>query len=75
MLDASTQARLVHTVEEYRRESGAGVLAISHDQVLLDRWAGQTLGGRRSPPSRDWSAQGSSVTGRSLGNRFDTRVY
>ncbi|GAB2947964.1 ATP-binding cassette domain-containing protein [Micromonospora polyrhachis] len=43
MLDASTQAHLVHTVEEYRRESGAGVLAISHDQVLLDRWAAGTV--------------------------------
>ncbi|GAB3141894.1 ATP-binding cassette domain-containing protein [Micromonospora sonneratiae] len=43
MLDASTQAHLVRAVEEYRRESGAGVLAISHDQVLLDRWADHTV--------------------------------
>ncbi|MEV0973482.1 ABC transporter ATP-binding protein [Microtetraspora glauca] len=40
MLDASTQAHLVARLEDYRRESGAGVLAISHDTELLDRWCG-----------------------------------
>ncbi|MFI6812920.1 ABC transporter ATP-binding protein [Nonomuraea sp. NPDC050328] len=39
MLDASTQALLVGVVRDYREEEGAGVLAISHDQVLLERWA------------------------------------
>ena len=39
MLDASTQALLVGVVNRYRDRTGAGVLAISHDQVLLDRWA------------------------------------
>src|SRR5438105_256116 len=38
MLDASTAAFLVRTVREYCLESGAGVLAISHDPVLLGRW-------------------------------------
>ncbi|HWH00503.1 MAG TPA: ATP-binding cassette domain-containing protein [Pilimelia sp.] len=38
MLDASTQALLVHAVRAYQRDSGAGVLAVSHDPVLLDRW-------------------------------------
>jgi peptide/nickel transport system ATP-binding protein len=38
MLDASTQARLVGAVEAYRRRTGAGVLAISHDDELLARW-------------------------------------
>ncbi|MEU8381479.1 dipeptide/oligopeptide/nickel ABC transporter ATP-binding protein [Streptosporangium sp. NPDC048865] len=39
MLDASTQAHLVGVVNAYRERAGAGVLTISHDQVLLDRWA------------------------------------
>ncbi|GAA4039859.1 ABC transporter ATP-binding protein [Nonomuraea soli] len=42
MLDASTQALLVGVVRQYREESGAGVLAISHDDVLLRRWADET---------------------------------
>ncbi|TLF52661.1 ATP-binding cassette domain-containing protein, partial [Nonomuraea sp. KC401] len=39
MLDASTQAHLVARIEAYRERTGAGVLAISHDTELLDRWA------------------------------------
>ncbi|MBG0817511.1 ABC transporter ATP-binding protein [Planomonospora sp. ID82291] len=39
MLDASTQAHLVAVVEAYRERSGAGVLAVSHDDALLVRWA------------------------------------
>ncbi|GGK48985.1 ABC transporter ATP-binding protein [Planomonospora parontospora subsp. parontospora] len=39
MLDASTQAHLVAVVEAYRERSGAGVLAVSHDDALLARWA------------------------------------
>ncbi|GAA2847849.1 ATP-binding cassette domain-containing protein [Streptosporangium fragile] len=39
MLDASTQAHLVAVVTAYRDRTGAGVLAISHDDVLLNRWA------------------------------------
>ncbi|MFF3444888.1 ABC transporter ATP-binding protein [Streptosporangium sp. NPDC002721] len=44
MLDASTQAHLVGVVNTYRKRTGAGVLAISHDQVLLDRWADGVVG-------------------------------
>jgi peptide/nickel transport system ATP-binding protein len=40
MLDASTQAHLVARIEAYRERTGAGVLAVSHDGELLDRWAG-----------------------------------
>ena len=43
MLDASTTAALVHVVEEYRRESGAGLLAVGHDRVLLERWCDRTV--------------------------------
>ncbi|WP_433361497.1 ABC transporter ATP-binding protein [Streptosporangium sp. CA-115845] len=44
MLDASTQAHLVGVVNAYRERTGAGVLAISHDPILLDRWADETVG-------------------------------
>ncbi|WEV29431.1 ATP-binding cassette domain-containing protein [Streptomyces sp. 71268] len=44
MLDASTTAALVHVVEEYRRESGAGLLAVGHDRALLTRWCDRTVG-------------------------------
>ncbi|WP_329191656.1 ABC transporter ATP-binding protein [Streptomyces sp. NBC_01435] len=44
MLDASTTAALVAVVESYRRESGAGLLAVGHDQVLLERWCDRTVG-------------------------------
>ncbi|MEU1116870.1 ATP-binding cassette domain-containing protein [Streptomyces sp. NPDC005879] len=42
MLDASTTAALVHVVEEYRAERGAGLLAVGHDRVLLERWCDRT---------------------------------
>ncbi|GAB1818198.1 ATP-binding cassette domain-containing protein [Herbidospora sp. RD11066] len=38
MLDASTQAHLVARLETYRQETGAGILAITHDEELLTRW-------------------------------------
>ncbi|AJC54455.1 ATP-binding cassette domain-containing protein [Streptomyces sp. 769] len=44
MLDASTTAALVAVVESYRRESGAGVLAVGHDRTLLERWCDRTVG-------------------------------
>ncbi|MFD7326398.1 ABC transporter ATP-binding protein [Streptomyces sp. NPDC059875] len=47
MLDASTTAALVAAVEAYRAESGAGLLAVGHDRVLLDRWCDRTV---------EWSA-------------------
>ncbi|MEU6210800.1 ABC transporter ATP-binding protein [Streptomyces sp. JL4002] len=42
MLDASTTAALVAVVEEYRARTGAGLLAVGHDPVLLGRWCGRT---------------------------------
>ncbi|MEV7085836.1 ATP-binding cassette domain-containing protein [Streptomyces sp. NPDC093085] len=42
MLDASTSAALVEAVEHYRATTGAGVLAVGHDQTLLRRWCGRT---------------------------------
>ncbi|CAM04970.1 peptide/nickel transport system ATP-binding protein [Saccharopolyspora erythraea NRRL 2338] len=43
MLDASTTAALVRVVGERVAEDGTGVLAISHDEPLLERWAATTL--------------------------------
>ncbi|MFJ3835950.1 ABC transporter ATP-binding protein [Streptomyces sp. NPDC054904] len=42
MLDASTTAALVAVVDEYRAETGAGLLAVGHDPVLLGRWCDRT---------------------------------
>ncbi|MFI5943169.1 ABC transporter ATP-binding protein [Streptomyces uncialis] len=43
MLDASTTAALVGVVEEYRARSGAALLAVGHDRVLLERWCARTV--------------------------------
>jgi peptide/nickel transport system ATP-binding protein len=43
MLDASTTAALVAAVEDYRAATGAGLLAVGHDPVLLNRWCDRTL--------------------------------
>ncbi|MEI5526016.1 ATP-binding cassette domain-containing protein [Streptomyces brasiliscabiei] len=43
MLDASTTAALVAVVEEYRTATGAGLLAVGHDRVLLRRWCDRTV--------------------------------
>ncbi|WP_327677855.1 ABC transporter ATP-binding protein [Streptomyces sp. NBC_00467] len=43
MLDASTTAALVAVVEDYRREQGAGLLAVGHDRTLLERWCDRTV--------------------------------
>ncbi|GAA3377138.1 ATP-binding cassette domain-containing protein [Streptomyces sannanensis] len=43
MLDASTTAALVAAVEEYRTAHGAGLLAVGHDRVLLERWCDRTV--------------------------------
>lgn len=43
MLDASTTAALVAAVETYRTETGAGLLAVGHDRVLLNRWCDRTV--------------------------------
>jgi peptide/nickel transport system ATP-binding protein len=39
MLDASTTAALVDVVSTHTAQTGAGVLAISHDEALLAVWA------------------------------------
>ncbi|ACZ85987.1 ABC transporter ATP-binding protein [Streptosporangium roseum] len=43
MLDASTQAHLVAVVNAYRDRTGAGVLAITHDDALMGRWADRVI--------------------------------
>ncbi|MEU8675493.1 ATP-binding cassette domain-containing protein [Streptomyces sp. NPDC048560] len=43
MLDASTTAALVAVVETYRARSGAALLAVGHDRVLLERWCDRTV--------------------------------
>ncbi|MFF5426622.1 MULTISPECIES: ABC transporter ATP-binding protein [unclassified Streptomyces] len=43
MLDASTTAALVAAVETYRAGTGAGLLAVGHDRVLLERWCDRTV--------------------------------
>jgi peptide/nickel transport system ATP-binding protein len=43
MLDASTTAALVAAVENYRMATGAGFLAVGHDQTLLGRWCDRVL--------------------------------
>ncbi len=43
MLDASTTAALVRVVEDYRTDSGAGLLAVGHDRVLLERWCDRVV--------------------------------
>ncbi|MGW1074156.1 ABC transporter ATP-binding protein [Streptomyces sp. NPDC002537] len=57
MLDASTTAALVAVVEDYRAETGAGLLTVGHDRMLLNRWCDRTVhwdelvgaAGRRTP--------------------------
>lgn len=53
MLDASSTAALVAVIREYQTSTGAGVLAISHDPVLLGRWADRvvTLDGAGPAPA------------------------
>ncbi|QCD58811.1 ABC transporter ATP-binding protein [Streptomyces hawaiiensis] len=43
MLDASTAAALVAAVEDYRAATGAALLAVGHDRVLLERWCDRTV--------------------------------
>ncbi|MFF8835365.1 ABC transporter ATP-binding protein [Streptomyces sp. NPDC015130] len=53
MLDASTTAALVAAVETYRTESGAGLLAVGHDRVLLSRWCDRTVDWQDCLPAED----------------------
>ncbi|GAA0221006.1 ABC transporter ATP-binding protein [Cryptosporangium japonicum] len=43
MLDASTQALVAQVLIAYQRQHQAGVLLVSHDLALLDRWADRTI--------------------------------
>src|SRR5690625_4114345 len=43
MLDASTTAALVRSVGQRVDEHGTGVLAISHDEASLERWASTVI--------------------------------
>ena len=52
MLDASTTAALVGVVERYRAREGAGLLAVSHDPVLLDRWCDRVIDYPGGPGTR-----------------------
>jgi peptide/nickel transport system ATP-binding protein len=54
MLDASTTAALIAAIRAHQQRTNAAVLAISHDTVLLDRWADRVLqlssGGQLTSP-------------------------
>ena len=43
MLDASTTAALVGVVRAWAEATGAGVLAVSHDDALLTTWCDETI--------------------------------
>jgi ABC-type glutathione transport system ATPase component len=43
MLDASTTAAPAGVVERYRRDEGAGLLAVSHDPLLSGRWCDRMI--------------------------------
>lgn len=44
MLDASTQAHVAAVIRDYQRAQNAGVLVITHDEILLNRWADRVVG-------------------------------
>ncbi|MCG5471725.1 ATP-binding cassette domain-containing protein [Micromonospora sp. LAH09] len=44
MLDASTQAHVAAVIRDYQRTQHAGVLVITHDEILLNRWADRVVG-------------------------------
>ncbi|WP_433550260.1 ABC transporter ATP-binding protein [Micromonospora zamorensis] len=43
MLDASTQAHVAAVIRDYQRAQHAGVLVITHDEILLNRWADRAV--------------------------------
>ena len=43
MLDASTQAHLVAVIRANQQETGLGVLVVSHDELLINRWADRVV--------------------------------
>jgi peptide/nickel transport system ATP-binding protein len=54
MLDASTAAALVAAVEDYRRTTGASLLAVGHDRILLQRWCDRTVHWESLTPGDEW---------------------
>ncbi|GAA4936214.1 ABC transporter ATP-binding protein [Actinoplanes utahensis] len=50
MLDASTQALVASVITAEQRETGLGVLVVSHDPALLSRWADRVV--TVAPPRR-----------------------
>ncbi|MDG4840004.1 ATP-binding cassette domain-containing protein [Micromonospora sp. WMMD967] len=52
MLDASTQAHVAAIIRDYQRTQRAGVLVISHDQTLMDRWADRIVDLNSTTPTR-----------------------
>ncbi|NYH41770.1 peptide/nickel transport system ATP-binding protein [Micromonospora jinlongensis] len=43
MLDASTQAHVAAVIRDYQRAQRAGVLIVTHDEILLNRWADRVV--------------------------------
>ncbi|MGC5310525.1 ABC transporter ATP-binding protein [Micromonospora zamorensis] len=43
MLDASTQAHVAAVIRDYQRAQHAGVLVVTHDEILLNRWADRAV--------------------------------
>ncbi|MEU7650463.1 ATP-binding cassette domain-containing protein [Micromonospora taraxaci] len=52
MLDASTQAHVAAVIRDYQRTQRAGILVISHDQTLMDRWADRIVDLDSRAPAR-----------------------
>ncbi|WP_233562964.1 ABC transporter ATP-binding protein [Micromonospora musae] len=54
MLDASTQAHVAAVIADYQRAQNAGVLVITHDEALMERWADRIvdLAGAVTAPAR-----------------------
>ncbi|MET7959501.1 ABC transporter ATP-binding protein [Micromonospora zamorensis] len=51
MLDASTQAHVAAVIRDYQRAQHAGVLVVTHDEILLDRWADRAVDLVRTAPA------------------------
>ncbi|MFI5496302.1 ABC transporter ATP-binding protein [Actinoplanes sp. NPDC051859] len=43
MLDAATQALVAAVITRYQNDTGAGVLLVTHDPALMDRWADRVV--------------------------------
>lgn len=51
MLDASTQAHVAAVIRDYQRAQHAGVLVVTHDQILLNRWADRIVDLAQTAPA------------------------